>query len=114
VKTRDNGWDNLDVLQFANALIYDGSGADPIQGSVLVKDGRIEAIESNPVDGDYQVVDCEGLVLAPGFIDVHSHSDIRLLQQDQAKTRQGVTAEVVGNCGFSAFPCGHHPDEVRT
>ena len=62
---------------------------------------------------DAEVVDCTGLALAPGFIDIHSHSDLQVLRSDRAKADQGVTAEVVGNCGFSAFPCGSHADGVR-
>jgi len=59
------------------------------------------------------VVECGGLALSPGFIDIHSHSDLQVLRADRAKTDQGVTAEVVGNCGFSAFPCGSRDADVR-
>ncbi|MBL8210587.1 MAG: amidohydrolase family protein [Bryobacterales bacterium] len=103
------------MLLFRNALIFDGSGKAGVHGSVMVKDGRIEALL--PADAaapaGCSVVESQGLALAPGFIDVHSHSDIRLLHRHPAKTDQGVTAEVVGNCGFSAFPCGARAPEVR-
>ena len=49
-----------------------------------------------------QVIDCTGLTIAPGFIDVHSHSDLQVLENRPEKALQGVTTEVVGNCGFSA------------
>lgn len=101
------------MLQFANALIFDGSGGAAVKGHVLIHGEWIEAIRTEPAAGDCATVDCGGMALAPGFIDVHSHSDLQLLYRDHAKTNQGVTAEVVGNCGFSAFPCGSHPAEVR-
>ena len=52
-------------------------------------------------------MDCAGMVVAPGFIDAHSHSDLQVMDGHPEKLAQGVTAEVVGNCGFSAFPAGH-------
>jgi len=50
------------------------------------------------------VIDCGGLAVAPGFIDSHSHSDLQVLENRREKVAQGVTAEVVGNCGFSPYP----------
>lgn len=52
-------------------------------------------------------MDCTGLVAAPGFIDIHSHSDLQVLVNHRAKADQGVTTEVVGNCGFSPYPFRH-------
>ena len=51
-----------------------------------------------------EVVDCTDLVISPGFIDVHSHADLEVLDHRPEKVMQGVTTEVVGNCGFSVFP----------
>src|SRR6202021_3243780 len=72
---------------------------------------RIVSIEGPSVgvsdttrNAEYTVVDCSGCVLAPGFIDAHSHSDLQVLKNRTEKLLQGVTAEVVGNCGFSAYP----------
>ena len=93
--------------------MIDGSGRAAFQSSILVDGGRIEAIH---VSGDVPAarkIDCTGLTLAPGLIDAHSHSDIQVLHADTAKAAQGVTTEVVGNCGFSAFPCGSHANLVR-
>src|SRR5262245_1737408 len=58
------------------------------------------------VRGPSSVVDATGLIIAPGFIDIHSHSDFTLLVDPRAVSsiHQGVTLEVVGNCGFGCFP----------
>ena len=71
---------------------------------VGVKDGRIAAIGS--LDGDGETIDAAGLAVTPGFIDIHSHSDYTLLMDPRAVSaiHQGVTTEVVGNCGFGCFP----------
>jgi len=92
------------------ALLVDGTRGAPQVQDVLVADGRI--IASGPAAGDHpaadgaQRSDLDGLVLAPGFIDIHTHSDISVLQNAAAESKilQGVTTEVVGNCSFSAFP----------
>jgi N-acyl-D-amino-acid deacylase len=97
---------------FVNATIIDGTGAPARTGHVAVADGRIASIgdadtESGlePFDA-YRLVDVRGAVLCPGFIDIHTHSDLTLLVDGlgESKLRQGVTTEVVGNCSFSAFP----------
>lgn len=88
--------------------LADGSGADLRRSDVLVEGGTI--VEVVPA-GDLRVAGAEvmrgaGLVLAPGFIDVHSHADNAPLldEPDLSKILQGVTTEVVGNCGFSLAP----------
>jgi N-acyl-D-aspartate/D-glutamate deacylase len=89
-------------------VLADGSGAEPSRADVLVRAGRIAAVEAPGVivAGDVPVVDATGLVVAPGFIDVHSHADNAplLAEDDTTKILQGVTTEVVGNCGFSLAP----------
>ena len=71
---------------------------------VGVEDGRIAAIGSLEPNG--RELDAAGLAVAPGFIDIHSHSDYTLLMDPRAVSaiHQGVTTEVVGNCGFGCFP----------
>ena len=71
---------------------------------VWIEDDRIAAV--GRVEGTADVtIDCAGLSVAPGFIDAHSHSDLQVLENRPEKALQGVTSEVVGNCGFSAYPC---------
>ena len=59
-------------------------------------------------------MDCTGLTLTPGFIDSHTHSDLQVIEGRTEKLRQGVTTEVVGNCGFSAYPPSRNPADLRS
>ncbi|MCP3937489.1 MAG: D-aminoacylase [Actinomycetia bacterium] len=92
-------------MEFRNVTIVDGTGAAPFVGDVVVEGDRIVevSVSTPPADGPGQAT---GLVLAPGFIDVHTHDDVQLLSTPDMdfKTLQGVTSVVVGNCGFSAAP----------
>ena len=94
-----------DVL-LKGAKIVDGAGNPWYQGDVAVQDGRIVAI-GRRVDGEAdEVVDASGRYLCPGFIDTHTHSEFSFFVDStaQSKVRQGVTAEITGNCGSSAAP----------
>lgn len=87
------------------ARIVDGSGAPWFYGDVAVSGGVIAAV--GPIRGNARnEIDAGGLVLSPGFIDSHSHSDHPLLVNPlaESKVRQGVTTEVIGQCGASAAP----------
>ena len=81
--------------------IIDGTGNPWFQGDVAVQGDRIVALGSIPADASEQEIDAAGLVVAPGFIDMHSHSDWLLLEDGRAhsKIRQGVTTEVLGEGG---------------
>ncbi|HZQ51056.1 MAG TPA: D-aminoacylase [Bryobacteraceae bacterium] len=87
-----------------NALVFDGSGAEPYRASILVKGDRIERIAPDLQVANCPVLDCSGFAVCPGFIDLHSHSDVQVLEHRTEKLNQGITTEVVGNCGFSPFP----------
>lgn len=92
------------MLLLQNGLVFDGTGAPGIRASVLIDGERIGAIDTPVAPADATVVNCAGLAIAPGFIDLHSHLDLQVLEDRVEKVRQGVTGEVVGNCGFSPFP----------
>ena len=96
----------LDLI-FRGAMVYDGTGAAATQMDVAVKDGRIAAV-GDQAAGEIanRVVDAGGLALAPGFIDMHTHSDLTLPAFPAAphSVTRGVTSEVVGNCSFSPAP----------
>jgi N-acyl-D-amino-acid deacylase len=94
--------------------VLDGTGAEASRADVLIEDGRIQAI-GRIGRSDLPTVDASGLSVAPGFIDIHSHSDYTLLVDPRAVSAvtQGVTTEVVGNCGFGCFPIDD-PDLAAT
>jgi N-acyl-D-amino-acid deacylase len=91
-------------IAIRGGTVFDGTGAEGRPADVLVEDGRIAAVGS--VDAEAEEIDATGLAVAPGFVDVHSHSDYTLLVDPRAVSaiHQGVTTEVVGNCGFGCFP----------
>ena len=90
-------------LLITNARIIDGSGGPSVAGSVAVRDGRIAGV-GRVAGPAARTIDAGGQVLAPGFIDPHSHSDFTLLADGNAesKIRQGVTTEVIGESGSVA------------
>jgi N-acyl-D-amino-acid deacylase len=90
-------------LVLRGGSVVDGSGARAVPADVRIENGRIA--EVGPIGAvELEEIDCAGLTIAPGFIDGHSHSDLQVLENRPEKARQGVTTEVVGNCGFSAYP----------
>ena len=86
--------------------VCDGTGAEPVIGEVLIEDGRIAAVGGPGAFSGVaaELIDCSGKVISPGFIDAHSHGEIRKLKHpdNRSKLLQGVTTEVDGNCGESA------------
>jgi dihydroorotase/N-acyl-D-amino-acid deacylase len=86
--------------------IVDGTGGPRYAADAAVAGASISAVGDLAGESAAVALDVSGLVVAPGFIDCHSHADAALLQQPEAeaKVAQGVTTEVVGNCGFGLFP----------
>ncbi len=95
----------LDTL-IRNAMIVDGSGRAAYKASVGLMDGRIEEIGALEGAAAQEVVEADGLVLAPGFVDIHTHSDTTLMKVPDCKSmvHQGITTMVGGNCGYSMVP----------
>ena len=103
-------------MKFAitNALIYDGSGQKPFHGTVCCENGVIKLCTCEELNlKSCDVIDAKGLALAPGFIDAHSHSDMSILAAPEAtgKISQGITTEIIGNCGLSVYPVNHNNRE---
>ena len=98
----------IDLL-IRGGTVIDGTGAPGRRADVAVHDGRIVAVGERAGDvRATRVIDADGLVVAPGFIDMHSHADYTLPANPGAlnSLAQGVTTEVIGNCGFTPAPLG--------
>ncbi len=95
-------------LLLRNGRIIDGSGNPWFYGDVAIDDGRIAAIGALPEAQADRVIDAAGLVIAPGFIDVHTHADADLYRIPMAENfiRDGVTTIITGNCGGSVRDVG--------
>ncbi len=102
-----------------NAKIYDGTGAAPFSGDVLLEGEQIVQVGDNLTAPGAAVIDLKGASLAPGFIDAHSHNDWFAIKKEPLKyfapfIRQGITTFVAGNCGLSAvgFEGEEHVDKI--
>jgi len=88
------------------AQVIDGSKREPFRGDIAVDNGLITEVSPSIKGGGKTVIEADGLVAAPGFIDIHSHTDLTIFKHPLAESKalQGVTTEVIGNCGIGAFP----------
>jgi len=96
----------MDDLVSRGAEILDGTGADAVRADLAIREGRIVAITPGYAGTARRVIDARGSIVAPGFIDIKTHSDFTLPYAPRAESKvlQGVTTEVVGHCGFSLAP----------
>ena len=97
--------DSAGRLLLENGLIVDGTGSPAYYGDLLINGGEIERVSAQRLDFRGRTIDCTGKVVAPGFIDMHSHNDWILAIEGRPElktpfTAQGVTTFVGGNCGF--------------
>lgn len=93
-------------LLVRNAQVIDGTGAPAFPGDVAVQGGKIVEV-GKVTGGAKRVIDARGQVLAPGFIDIHTHLDAQLLWDPLASSScwHGITTAVLGNCSFGIAPC---------
>ncbi len=98
------------------AHVVDGTGRDPEQLDVAVSNGRIATIATSLNASARTEIDAEGLTLAPGFIDTHTHDDTSVIEAPEMlpKISQGVTTVIVGNCGISAAPVRLKPEQQNS
>ncbi len=111
---------------FSAGAVYDGNGGEPHAHDIGVLGGKLAAIGDLSSASARQRIDATGLAVVPGFIDLHTHSDFTLVVDGRAQSQvhQGVTTEVVGQCGISCAPlkqrggpnemaAGHRSDAAR-
>lgn len=97
----------FDIL-LRNGIIIDGTGKSSYNGDIGIKDGKIIDIGKKIDEAAIEIIDASGLMVSPGFIDVHSHNDLVPLMDNKIKNlklMQGVTTELTGQCGLGVVPC---------
>ncbi|MFV8317958.1 N-acyl-D-amino-acid deacylase family protein [Mycobacterium sp. 23] len=101
-------------LLIRNGTIVDGLGGDPYVGDVAVKDGLIAAVGAVNGASATREIDASGLLVTPGFVDLHTHYDGQAIWSDRLtpSSAHGVTTVVMGNCGVGFAPCRQEDHDV--
>ena len=95
----------IDLL-IKDGLIVDGSSTKPYYADISIKEQKIHQIEEKIKEKTSRIVDAKNFIVSPGFIDSHTHTDLTILLYPSCESalRQGITTEIVGNCGLSSAP----------
>ena len=99
-----------------NGTVIDGSNKPQYKSDIGINRNKIEKIGSLENITAKKIIDAKNLIISPGFIDIHTHSDISVINDpyNESKIYQGVTTEVTGNCSYSTFPSGNNnPNTIR-
>ena len=98
-------------LILRGGTVVDGKRSQPYAADICIREGRIARIAPEGGEEAREVVDVSGLAVAPGFIDIHTHSDACPLvdYEPESKLHQGITTEITGNCGTSILPSWECP-----
>ena len=101
-------------LIIRNGTIVDGLGGEPYVGDVAVRDGVIEAVGSLSGNTAEREIDATGLLVTPGFVDLHTHYDGQAIWSERMtpSSAHGVTTVVMGNCGVGFAPCRQEDHDV--
>jgi N-acyl-D-amino-acid deacylase len=106
---------DFDII-ISDCMVVDGTGNPWFRADIGIKDGRIARLSRTPLKGADRVIDARGLLVCPGFINLHSHSDATILSHNNAENclAMGLVTELTGNCGESAAPITEEYKEVVT
>jgi N-acyl-D-amino-acid deacylase len=109
------GYDRVFDILIINGTVVDGIGDEAYKADVAIEKEKIVALGGLKGAKTKTIIDARGKIVSPGFIDIHSHSDLEHLVNPPAhsKVRQGITTELVGNCGSSIFPRKPLTDEEK-
>lgn len=103
-------------LIIKNGTVIDGTGSPSYICDIAITDGKIVRIASDIADESKKIIDAKGLIISPGFIDSHSHSDDAIFDYPDMieKIEQGITTSIAGQCGITCAPSGKDDDVYKT